>query len=123
MALLDSAEIYYAWNDYASVVRVLSKPHTARPREQVLYGWSLYRLGRMEESAEAFEAGLEIAPENLDLLNGHAFALYRTGRAKEAEAEFRRILATNPEREESIRGLAVVSLYVTAIRSGAAHFR
>ena len=62
----------------------------------------------MPEAEAAFAAGLQSAPDNLDLINGHAFALYRTGKATEAEAEFRRILATNPEREESIRGLAVV---------------
>jgi tetratricopeptide (TPR) repeat protein len=108
MARLDSAEIYYAWGDHASVVRVLSKPVARRPRAQVLLGWSLYRLGRMPESVAAFEAGLEVAPENLDLMNGHAFALYRTGRAADAEAEFRRVLERNPGREESIRGLAAV---------------
>jgi len=108
MARLDSAEIYYAWGDHASVVRALSKATSKRPRAQVLLGWSLYRLGRMPESVAAFEAGLQVAPDHLDLLNGHGFALYRTGRAAEAEAEFRRVLARSAEREESIRGLAAV---------------
>jgi cytochrome c-type biogenesis protein CcmH/NrfG len=108
VARLDSAEMYYAWNNYASVVRLLSKPKAERPREQLLLGWSYYRLGRMTESVRAFAAGLQLAPENLDLINGHAFALYRTGDPLAAEAEFKRILATNPEREESIRGLAAV---------------
>jgi len=76
VARLDSAEIYYAWNDYGSVVRLLSKPKAERPREQLLLGWSFYRLGRMPESVRAFAAGLELAPENLDLINGHAFALF-----------------------------------------------
>lgn len=107
-ARLDSAEMYYAWGDHASVVRVLSKATPTRPRAQVLLGWSLYRLGRMPESAAAFAAGLEVAPDHLDLLNGHAFALYRTGRAAEAETEFRRVLERSPEREESVRGLAAV---------------
>jgi tetratricopeptide (TPR) repeat protein len=108
VARLDSAEMYYAWSDFASVVRLLSKPKAERPREQLLLGWSFYRLGRMAESVQAFQAGLQIAPDNLDLINGHAFALYRTGDPLAAEAEFKRILSTNPEREESIRGLAAV---------------
>jgi len=108
IARLDSAEIYYAWGNHEAVVRVLSKATTTRPRAQVLLGWSLYRLGRMPESVAAFGAGLEIAPDHLDLLNGHAFALYRTGRAAEAEAGFRRVLERSPEREESVRGLAAV---------------
>jgi tetratricopeptide (TPR) repeat protein len=108
VARLDSAEIYYAWGNFPSVVRVLSQPVATRPRAQVLLGWAFYRLGRMPESLQAFESGLEVAPDHLDLLNGHAFALYRNGRNKEAEAEFRRVLARNPEREESTRGLAGV---------------
>lgn len=108
VARLDSAEIYYAWGDYGSVARILGKSPAQRPRENLLLGWSLYRLGRMEDATAAFEAGLARSPDNLDLLNGRAFALYRTGRSKESEVEFRRILATNPDREESIRGLAVV---------------
>jgi tetratricopeptide (TPR) repeat protein len=108
VARLDSAEIYYAWGDFASVVRVLGRSNVLRPRGHLLLGWSLYRLGRMVDSEAAFARGLGIAPENLDLINGHAFALYRTERTQEAETEFRRILSTNPDREESIRGLAVV---------------
>ena len=108
VARLDSAEIYYAWGDFASVVRVLARQPNARPRANLLLGWSLYRLGRMSEAVVAFERGLEMAPENLDLINGHAFALYRTDQPESAEAEFRRILETNPDREESIRGLAAV---------------
>ena len=53
MARLDSAEIYYAWHDYASVVRVLSAPGTSRPRAQVLLGWALYRLDHMPEAVQA----------------------------------------------------------------------
>jgi Flp pilus assembly protein TadD len=93
------------------VVRLLTRPAAVRPREQLLLGWSHYRLGRMREAAEAFQAGLVLAPENADLVNGRAFALYRLGDLPGAEAEFRQVLATNPEREESIRGLAGV-LYV-----------
>jgi tetratricopeptide (TPR) repeat protein len=108
VARLDSAEIYYAIADYPSVVRVLGHAETTRPRENLLLGWSLYRLGRMDESVVAFERGLDLAPDNLDLINGHAFALYRTNQPERAEAEFRRILDSNPDREESIRGLAAV---------------
>jgi tetratricopeptide (TPR) repeat protein len=108
VARLDSAEIYYAWGDYASVARILGRTTPARPRASLLLGWSLYRLGRMSDAVSAFERGLELAPDNLDLINGHAFALYRTEQPERAEAEFRRILDTNPEREESIRGLAAV---------------
>jgi len=108
VARLDSAEIYYAWGDYASVARLLGGGQLQRPREFLLLGWANYRLGRMPDAVRTFETGLTAAPDNLDLMNGRAFALYRTGQPQVAEAEFRRILERNPEREESIRGLAIV---------------
>ena len=108
MARLDSAEVYYAWGDFAAVVRVLSQPVATRPRAQVLLGWSYYRLERFDAAVQAFDSGLQVAPDHLDLMNGHAFALYRTGQAAAAEAEFRRLLERAPEREESVRGLAAV---------------
>jgi tetratricopeptide (TPR) repeat protein len=105
---LDSAEVYYLAGRHADVVRVLRRPVPVRPREQLLLGWSFYRLGRMAESEQAFAGGLTMAPDHADLVNGHAFALYRMGKLEAAEAEFRRL----PEREESVRGLAGV-LYVS----------
>ena len=41
VARLDSAEIYYAWGDFGSVVRVLARQTHARPRASLLLGWSL----------------------------------------------------------------------------------
>jgi tetratricopeptide (TPR) repeat protein len=108
VARLDSVEIYYAWGDFASVTRLLGGAALQRPREFLLLGWANYRLGRMDAATKTFENGLVAFPENLDLINGRAFALYRSGRGQEAEAEFRRILERNPDREESIRGLAIV---------------
>jgi tetratricopeptide (TPR) repeat protein len=108
VARLDSVEIYYAWGDFASVARLLGGGAAQRPREFLLLGWADYRLGRMNDAVRTFEAGLAITPDNLDLMNGRAFALYRTGQPQVAEAEFRHILERNPDREESIRGLAIV---------------
>jgi len=107
MATLDSAEVYYASGDYAAVV-LLDGPAATKPRAKLLLGWSQYQLGRMPAAAASFEAGLALAPENVDLINGRAFALYRLGRAVESEAEFHRVLERNPGREESVQGLAQV---------------
>ena len=49
LARVDSAEVYYLWGDYGAVVRLLQRPVAVRPREQLLLGWSLYRLGRMRD--------------------------------------------------------------------------
>ena len=108
MAPLDSAEVYYASGNYAAVVRVLQGPTSLKPRQKLLLGWSEYQMGRMQQATATFEAGLALAPENTDLINGHAFALYRLGDATRAEAEFRRVLERNPGREESFQGLAQV---------------
>lgn len=107
-AVPDSAELYYISGHHSDVVRLLGRQKELRPRGLLLLGWSLYRLDRLPESAAAFESGLAKSPENLDLINGLAFAHYRLGNAAAAEAGFRRVLEGYPEREESIRGLAGV---------------
>jgi tetratricopeptide (TPR) repeat protein len=105
---LDSAEVYYTSGNYAAVAGILQKREPVRPREKLLLGWSLYRLGNMQGAAASFEAGLTKAPENINLINGHGFALYRLGDNVRAEAEFKRVLAATPDREETVRGLAQV---------------
>ena len=59
---IDSVEVYYATKDYSSVVRLLENQPSVRKREQILLGWSHYRLGNMLEAKRAFQEGLEIAP-------------------------------------------------------------
>jgi len=105
---IDSVEVYYATKDYGSVVRLLEQQPGVRKREKLLLGWSHYRLGNMLQAKTAFQAGLEIAPASIDLLNGLAFAHYRLGEASAAEGRFREVLARAPHRTESRRGLAFV---------------
>jgi tetratricopeptide (TPR) repeat protein len=107
-ARADSAETAYVRADYATVTQLLAPCSAWRPRQYLLLGWSHYRLDRMADARAAFRAGLAAAPDNLDLLNGEAFASYRLGDAATAEQRFRQILGRNPEREECIRGLAGV---------------
>jgi len=104
----DSVEVYYATKDYASVVRLLENQPGVRQREQILLGWSYYRLGNMREARDAFQAGLETYPASLDLLNGLGFAQYRLGEPSAAEDAFRNVLERAPHRTESKRGLAFV---------------
>jgi tetratricopeptide (TPR) repeat protein len=105
---VDSAEVYYTTRNFAAVVRYLEGRQDVHMHDKLLLGWSYYRLGRMERAKRAFQEGLQVAPESLELLNGLAFAHYRLGEAKDAEAAFRQVLARNPERLESLRGLAYV---------------
>ena len=105
---VDSAEVYYATRDFAAVVRYLEGREDVHMHDKLLLGWSYYRLGRMEPAKRAFEEGLAIAPESLELLNGLAFAHYRLGESTAAEAAFRKVLARSPDRLESLRGLAHV---------------
>ena len=107
-ARADSAEVHYVRGEYAAVTGFLGPCTTLRPRQWLLLGWSHYRLEQLAQARNAFRAGLAVAPDNLDLLNGEAFASYRLGDAATAEQRFRQVLARNPEREECIRGLAGV---------------
>lgn len=107
-ARADSAEAHYVRGDYAAVTAFLRPCTALRPRQWLLLGWSHYRLEQLDAARTAFRSGLAVAPDNLDLLNGEAFASYRLGDAATAEQRFRQVLGRNPDREESIRGLAGV---------------
>ncbi len=105
---IDSVEVYYLTHDFASVIRLVEAKEHPPMHDQLLLGWSYYRLGDMSRSKAAFRSGLEVAPASLELLNGLAYAHYRLGEAADAEAAFRQVLARSPERVESQRGLAFV---------------
>jgi tetratricopeptide (TPR) repeat protein len=62
---------------------VVDSPDT-RPRSLEYRGWSLYRLGRLDEAIAAFRASLTQAPGRISVLFDLALALLVDGRSDEA---------------------------------------
>ena len=69
---------------YRSVADDLGDPAPDRPRSLEFRGWSLYRLGRLDEAIEAFHASLQRAPGRLSVLFDLALSLLANGRTGEA---------------------------------------
>jgi len=59
-------------------------PSNAQPRSLEFRGWSLYRLGRLDEAIAAFHASLTQAPGRFSVLFDLALALLVDGRTDEA---------------------------------------
>ncbi len=61
-----------------------------------IYGWALYRDGRIEESIEAFDRAIEISPGYKTYIL-RSSALMDVGRLREAELDLRELIAANDQ--------------------------
>jgi tetratricopeptide (TPR) repeat protein len=69
---------------YRAVADDVVDPSDARPRSLEFRGWSLYRLGRLDEAIAAFHASLMLAPGRFSVLFDLALTLLVDGRPNEA---------------------------------------
>jgi tetratricopeptide (TPR) repeat protein len=69
---------------YRAVADDSVEPLDGRPRSLEFRGWSLYRLGRMDEAIEAFHASLTQVPGRISVLFDLALSLLANGRSDEA---------------------------------------
>jgi tetratricopeptide (TPR) repeat protein len=82
-------------------------------------GWSLFRLGRVDEAIPYLEKAVQLMPSNPDGRVDLAEALYRRGRRGEAIAQLEEALRINPGHEGARRALAQVSAAATRPATGA----
>ena len=69
---------------YRAVAGDVVDPSDARPRSLEFQGWSLYRLGRLDEAIAAFHASLTQAPGRISVLFDLALTLLVEGLSDEA---------------------------------------
>jgi tetratricopeptide (TPR) repeat protein len=69
---------------YRAVADAVVDPPDTRPRSLEFRGWSLYRLGRLDEAIAAFRASLTQVPGRISVLFDLALALLVDGRSDEA---------------------------------------
>ncbi len=74
-------------------------------RVAFLEGYVLQRANRLEEAVEAYDRGLESAPDDSDLLYGRGLAHAELGHAERAEADLRRVLELDPENPYALNAL------------------
>lgn len=73
---------------YRDLAEEISESLGDRPRSLEFRGWSLYRLGRLDEAIQSFHASLERVPGRISVLFDLALSLLANGKADEASEAY-----------------------------------
>lgn len=102
----------------------------AEIKEQFLDPYSFLRAGIANErtgdhagATRAFRRGLELAPNDAEILNALGWTLFQEGRTPEAIAEYERAVAADPRHAKSHNNLALALVELGRLDEAASHFR
>ena len=102
----------------------------AKIKEQFLDAYSFLRAGMANErtgnypgAVRAYERGLAVEPQNVELLNSLGFALFQQGKSKEAVVALEKALAVDPKHWKSHNNLALASIDLGELEVAEAHYR
>jgi Flp pilus assembly protein TadD len=102
----------------------------AKIRERFLDAYSFLRAGMANErtgnyagAVRLYRRGLELEPENVELLNAIGFALFQQGNSREAVAELERALAIDPRHWKAHNNMALASIDLGELELAEAHYR
>lgn len=102
----------------------------AQIKEQFLDAYSFLRAGMANErtgnypaAVKAYELGLEVEPENVELLNSLGFALFQQGESEKAVAALEKALEIEPEHWKAHNNMALASIDLGELEMAEAHYR
>ena len=102
----------------------------AKIQEQFLDAYSFLRAGMANErtgnyagAVQAYERGLAVEPDNVELLNALGFALFQQGKSQEAVVALEKALAVDPKHWKSHNNLALAAIELGELEVAEAHFR
>jgi len=102
----------------------------AKIKEQFLDAYSFLRAGMANErtgnypgAVRSYRRGLEIEPENVELLNAMGFSLFQQGKSEEAVAAFEKALAADPKHWKAHNNMALASIDLGELEVAEAHYR
>jgi len=102
----------------------------AKIKEQFLDAYSFLRAGMANErtgnypgAIRSYRRGLEIEPENPELLNAMGFSFFQQGKSKEAIAAFEKALAADPKHWKAHNNMALASIDLGELEVAEAHYR
>ncbi len=102
----------------------------AKIEERFLDAYSFLRAGMANErtgnypmAVKAYRRGLEIEPENVEILNSLGFSLFQEGRSEEAVVALEKALAVDPEHWKAHNNMALASLDLGELEIAEAHYR
>jgi tetratricopeptide (TPR) repeat protein len=102
----------------------------AKIQERFLDAYSFLRAGMANErtgnypgAIRLYRRGLEIEPENVELLNAIGFALFQQGKSQEAVVELEKAVAIDPKHWKAHNNLALASIDLGELEVAEAHYR
>jgi tetratricopeptide (TPR) repeat protein len=102
----------------------------AKIQERFLDAYSFLRAGMANErtgnypgAVRAYERGLAVEPENVELLNALGFALFQQGKSQEAVAALEKALAADPRHLKAHNNMALASIDLGELELAEAHYR
>jgi tetratricopeptide (TPR) repeat protein len=102
----------------------------AKIQEQFLDAYSFLRAGMANErtgnypgAIRAYQRGLAVEPENVELLNSLGFSLFQQGDSQEAVAAFEKALAVDPKHQKAHNNMALASVDLGELEMAEAHYR
>jgi tetratricopeptide (TPR) repeat protein len=102
----------------------------AKIKEQFLDAYSFLRAGMANErtgnypeAVRAYKRGLEVEPENVELLNSLGFSLFQQGKSEEAIVALERALAVDPQHWKAHNNMALASIDLGELEMAEVHYR
>jgi tetratricopeptide (TPR) repeat protein len=102
----------------------------AKIQEQFLDAYSFLRAGMANErtgnylgAVRAYQRGLAVEPDNVELLNALGFSYFQQGMSEEAVAAFEKTLAVDPKHVKAHNNMALASIDLGELELAEAHYR
>lgn len=86
-------------------------------------GMANERSGNYEDAVKAYKRGLEVEPENVELLNSMGFALFQKGDSEEAMYALEKALDIDPNHTKAHNNMALASIDMEEFELAEAHYR
>jgi len=81
------------------------------------------RTGNYPGAVRIYQRGLEVAPDNVELLNSLGFSLFQQGNSKEAVVALEKALALDPKHWKAHNNMALASIDLGELEMAEAHYR
>ena len=102
----------------------------AKITEQFLDAYSFLRAGMANErtgnypaAVRAYERGLAVEPDNVELLNSLGFALFQQGKSKEAIVALEKAIAIDPKHWKAHNNMGLAAIDLGELELAEAHYR
>jgi tetratricopeptide (TPR) repeat protein len=102
----------------------------AQIKEQFLDAYSFLRAGMANErtgdypgAVRSYQRGLDVAPDNVELLNALGFALFQQGNSKGAVVALEKAIAADPKHWKAHNNLALAAIDSGELEVAEAHYR